>query len=61
MADVTVSEVLAQSNTKTPDFMAPVLLPNPPKPDVSQAKRQAIGHQRDLEAAIAQGRPPPGE
>ena len=27
--DVTVSEVLAQSNTKTPDFMAPVLLPNP--------------------------------
>jgi hypothetical protein len=25
----TASEVLAQSNTKTPDFMAPVLLPNP--------------------------------
>jgi len=29
MAEETVSEVLAQSNTKTPDFMAPVLLPNP--------------------------------
>jgi len=38
-----------------------IVLPNPPKPDVSQAKRQAIGHQRALEAAIAQGRPPPGE
>jgi len=61
MADVTVSEVLAQSNTKTPDFMAPVLLPNPPKPDNSQAERSAINRQQYLEDEVLAGRPPPGE
>lgn len=61
MADGTVSEVLAQSNTKTPDFMAPVLLPNPPKPDNSQAERSAINRQQYLEDEVLAGRPPPGE
>jgi hypothetical protein len=57
----TASEVLAQSNTKTPDFMAPVLLPNPPKPDNSQAERSAINRQQYLEDEVLAGRPPPGE
>jgi len=54
-------ETYVGGNVTIPFQEGGIVLPNPPKPDVSQAKRQAIGHQRALEAAIAEGRPPPGE